>query len=212
MLFLDVSSYQGGIDFGRVKQSVPGLAGVWVKATEGTNYRNPFLKVQAENARKAGLRVGFYHFAHVDSTMDAAAEAAYFVDTVRALTTRRDLRPVLDLETPGPKLISPEGHVAWARRWNSDVKRRLGVGPLFYSYPAFIQWLNPAKPIGYGLWLASYSRNDGKEHPYSVPAPWRKVAVHQFSSRCRVAGCDGYVDLSAAKSIFPLLAHPVRGL
>src|SRR5262249_35936809 len=42
--------------------------------------------------------------------------------------------------------------------------------------------------VGSGLWLAASARNDGVEHPFTVPAPWRRPLMHRFSSRCRVVG------------------------
>jgi len=219
IVLLDVSSYQSDLlDWRRVKAA--GVSGVFVKATEGAGYVNPFMRRQATGARAAGLRVGFYHFARPDrsgkssmSADDARVEAGHFAATTHGHHTRRDLRPVLDFEAWSPRAsLSPSQLVTWAREWNAAVRRLLGVGPIFYSYPAFIARLAPSTPIGYGLWLASYSTNDGAEHPYAVPKPWRRTVAHQFTSNGRVPGVPGRVDVSHAPSLRPLLAHPVTGL
>lgn len=208
ILLVDVSSWQGAIDWQRVRQA--GITGAFVKATEANAYVNRKLHAQVEGARAAGLRVGLYHFARPDSPASASGEAEHFCRNAAALATRRDLRPVLDFETWGDTL-HPTQMVVWARQWNAHVRSALGVGPLFYSYPAFVQRLAPRTPIGYGLWLAAYSRNDGHEHPFVVPAPWRRAVAHQFTSRGAVPGIGGPVDLSSARSLWPLLAHPVKG-
>jgi hypothetical protein len=75
-----------------------------------------------------------------------------------------------------------------------------------------IAYIGPARPIGAGLWLASYARNDGTDHGAAVPPPWRSYVAHQFSSNCLVSGCGGRVDLSHARRLRPLLAHGLRGL
>jgi lysozyme len=216
---LDVSSYQGtGIDWKRVKRA--GFAGAFVKATEGGGYINPSFRAQASGARAAGLRVGFYHFARPETESDALAEAAHYAATTAGHRTRADLRPTLDFEAwprvlPAGPLV---GHgtapalVGWARAWTQHVKRVTGDGPLFYSYPAFIERLAPATPIGYGLWLAAYGSNDGTEHPYRVPKPWKRAVLHQFTSQGRVPGVPGRVDVSRGRSLRPLLAHPIAGL
>lgn len=68
---IDVASYQAGeLDLG-------GLDFMFVKATEGTTYVNPEQKAQAEQAREAGLAVGFYHFLHPGFIRD---QASYFVE------------------------------------------------------------------------------------------------------------------------------------
>jgi lysozyme len=218
-LILDVSSYQGtGIDWKRVKRA--GFAGVFVKATEGAGYVNPSFRAQASAARAAELRVGFYHFARPGAPHDAVTEAAHFANVTAGHRTRADLRPVLDFEAWAAALppqasalpLTAPAMVGWAREWTQHVKRVTGDGPLFYSYPAFIERLAPTTPIGYGLWLAAYGSNDATEHPYRVPKPWKRAVLHQFTSQGRVPGVPGEVDVSRGRSLRPLLAHPIAGL
>jgi lysozyme len=218
-LILDVSSYQGtDIDWKRVKRA--GFAGVFVKATEGAGYINPSFRAQAAGARAAGLRVGFYHFARPGLANDPVEQAAHLATVTAGHRTRADLRPVLDFEAWASALpfdtpnstFTAAALVGWARRWVQHVKRVTGDGPMFYSYPAFIERLAPTTPIGYGLWLAAYGSNDGTEHPYRVPKPWKRAVLHQFTSQGRVPGVPGKVDVSRGRSLRPLLAHPIAGL
>ena len=95
----------------------------------------------------------------------------------------------------------------WSRNWNQAVLAGLGSGPLFYSYPYFIRYVPPRIPIGYGLWLASCGPNDGKRHPYVVPAPWKRAVMHQYTSRGRIGGIYP-LDLNYAAKLEPLLAFP----
>lgn len=206
VLIIDLSSNQGSVDFARLRRA--GVQGAWLKVTEGRTWDDPDWEERARAARKAGLRVGGYHYARPDLN-GSKVEAAHFAARLGKIG-RRDLRPVLDFEHPTS--ILPSHLERWARDWNQAFREHTGVAPAFYSYPAYITAIRPSKPIGNGLWLASYSRNDGRVHPYAVPAPWRKAIAHQFSSRCRVAGVPGYVDLSQAPRLRGVLAHPVMGL
>jgi len=122
----------------------------------------------------------------------------------------------LTYTTSGPpstsRAATPAGPNTGARLFNGVVHEKLGVWPLFYSYPDFIARMKLAKTIGDGLWLSSYSRNDGTEHPYMVPRPWHKVAPHQFTSAGTLSGVKVRVDLShTPHPIGSLLAHPLRG-
>lgn len=205
-LLIDLSSNNGSVDLYAAARD--GISGAFLKATEGTTYVNPYFASQ--RATNSGLRVGAYHYARPDrNPYRPEAEAEHFCRVIGKLG-RRDLRPVLDLEVWGDDL-SPEQMVSWARKFNRVVRKRFGVWPIFYSYPYFINRLSADIPIGNGLWLASYGRNDGKEYPYGVPAPWQKIVAHQFTSRGRVAGVRGDCDVSRAKSLTPLLAHPWLG-
>lgn len=204
MLIADLSS-NNATEPNWVALKRAGVSAVWLKATEGLTWNDPTFQNRRKAANKAGLRVGAYAFARPDlHPYGAEAEARHFVQTVGHVGAT-DLRPVLDYER-----ISSQGHdEAWARNWTGVVKDKLGVGPLFYSYPGLISSLKFSKPVGYGLWLAAYSRNDGHEHPFTIPAPWKKVVAHQFSSQCRVNGCAGLIDLSTVYAPNAILAHPV---
>lgn len=200
---LDVSNVQGfTINWRAVRQA--GVEGVFLKATEGLTFNDGRFQTWRKQANAVGIHVGAYHFARPDlHPSGAEEEAAHFCSIVGKIG-RTDLKPVLDFETPG-------GSADWIHRFNHTVRKQLGRFPAFYSYPARIADLYLKTPVGDGLWLASYSRNDGTEHPFVVPAPWRKAIAHQFSSNCRIAGVAGAVDLSHAPSLKALLAHPVVG-
>lgn len=61
---IDISSnnHSGGVifNFGEVKAA--GYDCVWVKATQGNNYLNPYLIGDVRDAANNGLKVGVYHF------------------------------------------------------------------------------------------------------------------------------------------------------
>src|SRR5262249_26791014 len=154
-----------------------------------------------------GFHVGLYHYAHpeLDSPID---EARHFCDVVGHLE-RKALRPFLDYEAPlaAARMRHPQlGQ--WARDWNEYVGTHLGCWPLFYSYASYItHHVRPDRPIGAGLWLASYGRNDGTDHGAIVPPPWHSYVAHQYTSNGLLTGVSGRVDLSHAPRLRPLLAH-----
>lgn len=213
MLCIDLSSHNEPPDFRALKAH--GVGGVWIKATEGVTYTNPSYLAWVRRANEAGVRVGAYHYARPDNNT-AAAEAAHFCTEI-GKPGRRDLRPVLDYEElVGTGANGSFTHAdalraeTWIRDFNGRVKSTLGVGPLFYSYPDLIRQLALPSPVGWGLWLASYGSNDGKEHPYVTPPPWQKIAAHQYTSKGWI-GSYGPVDLSSTFGL-AVYAHPLLGL
>jgi len=205
----DLSSNNGPVDYARLHGA--GIVGTLEKASEGRTFNDPTFARRARRALSAGLFVGAYHFARPDHN-DPEHEARHFVDVVHSLYLGRSrpatLRPVLDFEAEGARRLGGAHLTAWARAWNRVVKHELGIGPLFYSYPDYIAHMRPPWPIGDGLWLASYGRNDGRDHGLIVPRPWKHYLLHQFSSRCRVGGVHGFCDLSHAPKLWPLLTDP----
>lgn len=199
-LVVDLSNVNGPVDWAAIRRA--GISAAYLKATEGVTFDDGLYESHRRDAAREGIRTGAYHFARPDRN-PAADEADHFAAVVDHVD-RRDLRPALDLETPAAGVDLE----VWARAWNRRVRELLGVGPLFYSFPAFITALRLTRAIGYGLWLAAFGRDDGDEHPFTVPAPWRRAVLHQFTSRARLAGVPGLVDLSNAPTLRPLLAHP----
>ena len=72
---LDVSHWQGTINWTTVKNQ--GAQFAYIKATEGTSYRDPKFSANYTNAYYAGLVRGAYHFAQPASS-SGAAQADYF--------------------------------------------------------------------------------------------------------------------------------------
>lgn len=203
LTILDVSNWQGEVNWSRVKADGIGLA--YVKATEGSNFTDQRFAANRREAEALGIRIGAYAYVK-PGTSTAGAQAAHFAKVIGTLR-RRELRPAQDLEIGGT-----QGVEAFARAFTQELVRLLGVTPLLYSYPAYLAALNLKRPIGGGLWLASYGRNDGADHGADVPAPWRRWVAHQYTSKGHAPGIAGSVDLSHAPRLRPLLAHPITGL
>ncbi|HEY6022227.1 MAG TPA: glycoside hydrolase family 25 protein [Candidatus Paceibacterota bacterium] len=199
MLVIDISNVNGAIDFNALKAA--GAKGVFVKATEGVSFNDSLFSVNRAAAYKHGMYFGAYHFARPDHN-DPVHEANHFCNVVKKVGLR-DFKPVLDFETPSNK-----DALSWITAFNHVVKNRLGGYPIFYSYPAFITGLKLPHTVGNGLWLASYSRNDGKNYPFSIPKPWIKVVAHQFTSKWTLAGHKGYLDANYVTNVNAVLAHP----
>ncbi len=91
---MDVSAYQGYINYDKVKQE--GIEFVYIKATEGTWYTDRYLKYNYENAKRVGIKVGFYHYVRATNVDSARAEARYFVNAISGLEP--DCRLAMDFE------------------------------------------------------------------------------------------------------------------
>ncbi len=95
---IDISHWQGTIDWNGVAGA--GKRFAYMKASEGTSYRDPTYPTNRDQAKALGLYVGAYHFAQPGRTPgDAVAEADFFL-AVSQLAAG-DLLPALDLEVTG---------------------------------------------------------------------------------------------------------------
>src|SRR5258708_25064270 len=89
---IDVSHYQGNVDWGKVKSA--GMAFAFVKATESTGSTDSQLSVNWPAMKTAGIIRGAYHYFHADQ--DATAQANHFTQVVQI--EPGDLPPVIDIE------------------------------------------------------------------------------------------------------------------
>jgi GH25 family lysozyme M1 (1,4-beta-N-acetylmuramidase) len=93
---LDVSHWQGSINWTTVKNQ--GAQFAYIKATEGTTYRDPNFSANYTNAYYAGLVRGAYHFAQPASS-SGAAQADYFAAHGGAWSRDNQTLPgMLDIE------------------------------------------------------------------------------------------------------------------
>ena len=78
---LDISAYQGEVDFAKVKSD--GIWGVMLKATEGERYLSPAFDKNNQKATDSGLYVGAYHYLRASTPAEARKEAQFFLQKVK---------------------------------------------------------------------------------------------------------------------------------
>lgn len=181
LLLLDESHHNTLPDFTALHAG--GVAGIFAKATEATDFVDPAFAAYRAGCAGAGMVLGAYHFARLG---DVAAEAAHFLSTVGQLH-RGDLL-ALDLEVSAPG-VDP---VAWSLAWLQTVLAATGVRPFLYlngSELAGHDW-TPVVAGGFGLWLAKY---DGSQAPVGA-GQWPVLALKQYTDHAAVPGQSGAVD------------------
>ncbi|MDQ4071194.1 MAG: glycoside hydrolase family 25 protein [Actinomycetota bacterium] len=183
---IDVSNWQGTVDWGAVRRS--GRLFAFAKATEGGTFVDRSYAANRAGMALAGLTMrGLYHFARPDRN-PAAVEAAHFLRTVGPLGEGEVA--VLDLEVaPGP------GVGDWAAEWLALVERGTGRTPILYSYQSYLYSVPTARLTGYPLWIAAWGNNDGRI-PASPPKSdrWARWTFWQYTSNATVPGVVGRVD------------------
>ena len=77
---IDVSNWQRNIDYSQVKNA--GIQVVYIKASEGTTFKDPYLETNYRNAKANGLKVGFYHFLTATTISGAERQAIFFESVI----------------------------------------------------------------------------------------------------------------------------------
>ena len=190
----DVASYQHpsgrAINWSKVYAS--GQRFVFVKATEGTRYRNPYFAGDWSGSHAAGLMHGAYHFARPSARAgSAAAQARYFVAAAGKAHAKGDLPPTLDLEVSGG--LGPVKLIVWTKQWLTTVQNLTGRKAMIYSYPYF--WSHNMRGTttfrDHRLWGASYG-----SRPTTFGGAWKAWTFWQYSSTSTVSGIRAKSDMN----------------
>lgn len=179
---IDISGYQKDIDLSKLTDQIDFVI---VKATEGIGFVSDCCDKQYQQAKKLGIKRGFYHFARKN---DAAKEAEYFRENTKGY--EGDGIPVLDWE---------DGQsIDWVNRFVERYHELTGVWPWVYGNAW--RFNEGTVNTNCGRWLAGYPKNGitdidygiDNDCPYSVSNGL--VCAWQFSSSVRLSGYGSNLD------------------
>ncbi|MBU6341697.1 MAG: glycoside hydrolase family 25 protein [Bacteroidetes bacterium] len=189
---IDVSKYQARIDWNRVKQMKVGgikITFAFIKASEGTWMKDPQFGNNWENARKAGIIRGAYHYFYPD--LNPRDQAILFTRMVRLRSG--DLPPVVDIEEVRG-MSKPQ-----IQRYTLEFLRLLEKGykvkPILYTNRDFYKnyFMDAQDFKDFRFWIAHYHVAD-----FDMPgdANWH---FWQHSDRGNVNGINERVDFDVFK-------------
>ncbi|MBT2445262.1 lysozyme [Streptomyces sp. ISL-36] len=200
---VDVSSHQGNVAWSTLWNS--GVKWAYVKATEGTYYKNPYFAQQYNGSYNVGMIRGAYHFATPD-TATGAAQADYFVNNGGGWSRDGKTLPgALDIEwNPYGATCygkTQSGMVAWIRDFVDRYKYRTGRDPVIYTATSW--WTEcTGNYSGFGatnpLWIARYASTVG-----TLPAGWPYYTMWQYTSSGPTVGDHNHFngDLSRVQAL-----------
>ena len=183
---IDVSNWQGYIDYASVARS--GIQVVYMKASQGTTYRDPFFNYNYENAKANGLKVGFYHYLTATNTEQAEQQARFFASVIAGKTP--DCKLVMDYETFGG--VGREQVNQIARTFLENVQRLTNKEVIVYSNLSNARdRFDVSLARDYQLWLAYYGDYNQLTN---VETSWSNWIGVQYTSMGRVPGVNTNVD------------------
>ena len=194
---IDVSEWQGNIDFGEVARS--GIEVVYIRASEGRGYVDPYFRDNYEKAKANGLRTGFYHFLTATSVSEAKEEAEFFVSNIKGLEP--DCRLAMDFEVFDGLDVSTINEIS--RVFLETVEKLSGIECVIYS-DAYNARTVFSKDLAedYPIWVADYF----VEEPESN-GKWNFWVGFQYSDRGRINGIDGSGSATKYNTSYQYLAR-----
>lgn len=204
-LGIDVSKYQGSIDWEQVAQSGVEFAMVRVgyrtKVT-GIIYEDPGARYNLQEATKNGIFVGAYFFSSAVTQEEAQEEAAWVADFIsRYQITYPVAYNCEDFQSPDSRQyglgVEERTDIACAFL---DTIAAAGYTPMFYAsrneMEGSAQWNMDTLGSRYRVWVSQYPEQPYPETPASTYSGTH--AMWQYTSQGTVAGIRGSVDVNLA--------------
>lgn len=190
---IDVSSHQRTIHWKTVKSS--GVAFAYIKATEGTTYKNPLFSSQYTGATNEGIIRGGYHFARPGESSGASQANFFLAHGGGWSSDGRTLPGALDLEVDCTG-ISHASMVAWIKDFSNTYHAKTGRYPVIYTTTSWWKTCtgnNPSFGADNPLWIARWGSSIGE-----LPAGWQFTSFWQYADKGPNPGDQDYFNGSDA--------------
>ncbi|KAG7086830.1 hypothetical protein E1B28_002751 [Marasmius oreades] len=201
---IDVSHFQPNVDWAKVKAN--GISFAFMKATDGTSFKDPSFSSHFTDATNAGLIRGAYHFARPDAS-SGAAQANFFLSNGGGWSADGITFPgVLDIEfnPNGANCygLSPAAMVSWVKDFSDTYHAKTTRFPIIYTNTNWWKECtgNSAAFASNPLWIARFTT---AATPGELPAGWPTFTFWQFADHGSNPGdADNFNgDLAALKKI-----------
>ncbi len=181
----DVSHHQGEINWKKI--SPMQYQFVYLKATEGGDFRDSNFQQNWLKAREQGLHVGAYHFYRL--CRDGKVQAENFIATVPKKADA--LPPAIDLEYDSNCIntYTKEQLLKEIQVMHDQLHKHYGKQPIFYISKSFYHIVLMGNFTETPLWVRDY---DGKPELKDD----RQWTFWQHSSQGKIAGIPKAVDLN----------------
>jgi len=182
---IDVSHHQNSIDWMKLRSE--DVRFVFIKATEGGDFKDSLFLQNWHQAQQAGFVRGAYHF--FTFCRPGEEQARNFIETVP--NEPNTLPPVIDLEFAGNCHARPSRKALLdeLRDYIVEIERVYHQAPMFYvTYNCYDRYLK-GQLEDYDIWIRDIFR-------YPRLQDDREWVFWQYSNRGRLSGIETFVDLN----------------
>ena len=183
---IDVSRYQGDIDWAKVAASGVKFALLRAGSQNSSGpYIDPYFEQNYAGAKAAGIAVGAYIYTYAETEAEQNDEILTILPALEGKTFEYPV--FVDVEDKSLTGIGKAALTQLVKRY-MDILDQKGFVPGWYSYTNYINsYLCPEVLADYPLWVADYRSSLGYTGDYHI---W------QYTSSGTVPGISGKVDLN----------------
>lgn len=187
---IDVSKWQGTIDWQKVKQA--GIKFVMIREGYGKDGKDKKFEDNYSGAKKAGIPVGVYHYSYADSVEDAKKEAEFCLKNINGKQFEYPI--CFDIEDKEQLKLNNRQRTDIVKAFCGEIEKA-GYYAMFYCN---LNWINNYLCKSellekYDFWLAQWGTS----------RPSINCGIWQNSDTGKIDGISGNCDLDIAYKDYP---------
>lgn len=198
---IDVSKYQGEIDWKKVKRA--GYSYAMIRAVSSNKnglYVDPYFEKNMKAAKEAGVKCGAYIYSYATNVNDTQKEIEYLLNVLKEFAI--DMPIAFDYEYEPSILALTNEERTLIVRTACDLIEKAGYYAMIYCSCDFLKnKLNANELKQYDVWIAHYGECDDAALPYGI---------HQVSSTGTVPGVTGNCDVDIFYKQYDKIISPVK--
>lgn len=219
---IDVSEYQGNVDYNKVKQS--GKNFVIIRGGYGYTYIDPFFEQNYRNAKAAGLNVGFYWYSYGTSEDSGISEAnkalsvlkgkkfeyPIYYDVEDSILINKSVQELTDIVSAWCEQIEANGYFAGVYMnqyaFNNEVKGN-ELAKKYSQWRAY--WTSKANKPNVPMWQFGGETNCVRTNIVAGMVCDQDYAYEDFPTIIKNAGLNGFSKTNPNKKTTEQLVQEV---
>ena len=203
---IDVSDWQGTIDFAELKGDPNGGGFVYAKASEGLTITQDTFRANHDGCKANGIPFAPYHFFHADA--DGILQAKFFLEQINGY--QGTLVPGVDVEQGGMRGQPRNVVIMQLLYFDNELRKSLPAGKLpviYFEYSLWVDFLQGFDGFGgHPAWPAAYNTDATLD---MTGTGWKDWAMWQHSNGQignppPIKGISGNVDRDRCKDLTKL--------
>lgn len=189
---IDVSKWQGKIDWGKVKEA--GIEFAIIREGYGKENPSQIDKRFEENykgAKAAGIPVGVYHYSYADSVEDAKKEAQFCLKNIKG--KQLEYPVVFDIEDKEQLKLNNRQRTDICKAFCEEIENAGYYAMIYCNLNWWNNYLNKNELSQFDLWLAQWN----------VAKPSVDCGIWQKLEKGKIDGISGNVDLNESFKDYP---------
>lgn len=181
---IDVSRWNGNVNYGGVKKA--GIDYVIIQCGYGMmkNQKDPYFEKNYKNAKKAGLKVGVYHYSYAKSLVEIRKEAKVCLSWIKGKSF--ELPIYIDMEENSLASLGKAALTKMAKEYCRLIEKAGYTAGVYANSNWFKNYLNYNEiKKDYSIWLAQYASDRDFE-----------CDIWQYSDNGRIRENAGLFDMN----------------